>query len=96
MFYKIEISKTVEDDIFDLTDYIYRFTFDKILAKQIYDELYRKIFSLDFLPNRHEEYLWEYRRIIVKWSYKIIYRVDEENKKVIVIRVIRGEQNKSL
>jgi len=41
----------------------------------------------------YQEYLWEYRRVIVKWSYKIIYKIDEENKKVIVVRVIRAEKN---
>ena len=96
MFYDIEIPRIVEDDIFDLTDYIYRFTFDKNVAKEIYDELYKNIFTLDFLPNRYEKYLWEYRRIIVKWSYKIIYRVDEEKSKVIIIRVLRVEQQKNI
>ena len=57
MFYDIEIPRIVEDDIFDLTDYIYRFTFDKNVAKEIYDELYKNIFTLDFLPNRYEKYL---------------------------------------
>lgn len=92
MFYKIEIPNLVHRDIEELSDYIFRFSFDINISKKVYDNLYKSIFSLDFMPNRFEKYIWEYRRIIVNWSYKILYRVDEENKKVIIIRVIRTEQ----
>ena len=92
MIYNIEISDNVRADINDLTDYIYRTSFSKIIAKKIHDELYRVIFSLNFMPEMYQKYLWEYRRVIVKWSYKIIYKIDEKNKKVIVVRVIRAER----
>jgi len=92
MFYKVVIRDQVHDDIDELTEYIYRFSFDINVAKKIYNELYKVIFSLDFLPFRFEKYIWEYRRIIIKWSYKIFYRVDDAQKKVIIIRVTRTEQ----
>lgn len=93
MFYKIEIPNIVKNDIYNLSDYIYRFSFSKQIANKVYNDLYSAIFSLNFLPNRFEKSIWEYRRIIVDWNYKIFYRVDEENKKVIIIRVFRSEQN---
>jgi len=93
MFYNVDIRDAVFDDIFDLSEYVYRFSFSKEIAKNIYDDLYKAIFSLEFLPNRHEIHIWEYRRIIVKWNYKIIYKVEKNNKRVIVIRVFRTEQN---
>ena len=92
----MKIPKTVEDNINELVDYIYRFSFSIEITKNIYNELYKAIFSLNFLPNRYEKHIWEYRRIIVKWSYKIFYKVDENNKKVIIIRVIRTEQEKEI
>lgn len=92
MFYDIEIPECVENDIAQLSDYIYRFSFSKEISKQVYNELYKTIFSLEFLPYRFEIYAWDYRRVIVKWSYKIFYRIDEHNKKVIIIRVLRTEQ----
>lgn len=95
MFYKIEIPKVVENDISELSDYIYRFSYDKEIARKVYDELYKSIFSLDFLPNRYQKYIWEYRRIIVKWSYKIYYKIDEINSKVIIIRILRSEQEET-
>jgi hypothetical protein len=57
MFYKIEIPNIVKNDIFELSDYIYRMSFDSFVSKKIYDDLYKAIFSLDFLPNRHEKYI---------------------------------------
>lgn len=93
MLYEIEIPNIVHNNISELTDYIYRFSFDLNISRKIYDELYKSIFSLNFLPNRYEKYIWEYRRVIVKWSYRVIYRVDEENMKVIIIRIFRTEQN---
>lgn len=93
MFYKIVIRDVVHIDINELSDYIYRFSFNQEIAKKIYDDLYKAIFSLEFLPYRFEKYIWEYRRIIVQWSYKIFYKIDEENKKVIITRVIRTEQD---
>jgi len=96
MFYKIEIPNIVHNDIIELTDYVLRFSFSKEVAKKIYDNVYSSIFSLDFLPNRYEIYFWEYRRIILNWSYKIIYKVDEKEKKVIIIRVFRVERNQDI
>ena len=96
MFYKIVIRDAVHDDINELSEYIFRFSFDINVSKKVYDNLYKAIFSLDFLPNRYEKYIWEYRRIIVNGSYKILYRVDEENQKVVIIRVIRSEQEENI
>lgn len=96
MFYKIEIPQIVHNDINNLSDYIFRFSFSKEIAKKVFDNLYSSIFSLDFMPNRYETYFWEYRRIIVNWSYKIIYKVDEKEKKVIIIRVFRVERMQDL
>lgn len=52
MFYKIEIPNIVKNDINELSDYIFRFSFSYEIAKKVYDDLYSTIFSLDFLPNR--------------------------------------------
>jgi len=92
MIYNVVIRDAVHDDIRELTDYIYRFSYDITISQKIYDDLYKAIFSLNFLPNRYEKYIWEYRRVIVQWSYKVIYKIEEQDKKVIIIRVLRSEQ----
>jgi len=37
--------------------------------------------------------LWDYRVALVKKTYIIFYRIEEEQKKVIIVRVIKTDQN---
>jgi hypothetical protein len=57
MFYKIEIPVIVEKDIEELTEYIFRFSYDKEISMKIYNELYKAIFSLEFMPRRYMKYI---------------------------------------
>jgi plasmid stabilization system protein ParE len=91
--YYIEISPDVDNDIIELTDYIYRMSFSENIAWNLYNELYAKIYSLSFMPEMYQKVLWEYRVALVKKTYRIFYRVEEENKKVIIVRIIRTDQN---
>ena len=91
--YYIDISPDVDEDIFELTDYIFRFSFSKEIAQKIYNEIYSKIYSLNFMPHMYQKVLWEYRVALVKKTYRIFYKIEEENKKVIIVRVIRTDQN---
>jgi len=94
MIYKIEISDLVYSDIKELTDYVYNNSYSRVLSDKLADDLFKAIFSLNFMPEMYQKYIWEYRRLIVKWSFKIIYKIDKENKKVIIMRVIRAERRK--
>ncbi|MDQ7008777.1 MAG: type II toxin-antitoxin system RelE/ParE family toxin [Candidatus Gracilibacteria bacterium] len=93
MFYNIELKDQAKKDIFELTDYIFRFSFSKDISDKIYDEIYKKIFSLEFFPEKFQKVLGDYRVALVKKTYRIFYRIEEENKKVIIIRIIRTDQN---
>lgn len=92
MFYQIDIPNIVHNDISEFWEYIYRVSFSKEASKKVINDLYKAIFSLEFLPNRFQKYFWDYRRLIVWNSYKIIYRIDEENKNVVIIRIFRSEK----
>ena len=91
--YKVVIRNEVHDDIYEFADYIFRFSFSKEIAQKIYNEIYSKIYSLNFMPHMYQKVLWEYRVALIKKTYRIFYRVEEENKKVIIVRVIRTDQN---
>jgi len=93
MFYIVELKDEAKNDIFELADYIFRFSFSQNISDKIYDEIYQKVFSLEFMPEMYQKILWEYRVALVKKTYRIFYRVEEENKKVIIVRVIRTDQN---
>lgn len=92
MFYKVEIPEAVKKDIFNISDYIFRFSFSEEISTRVYNDIYKAIFSLDFLPYRYESIFNGFRRMIINWNYKVYYIVEEENKKVIIVRVFRCEQ----
>ena len=93
MIYTVDLKDEAKNDIFELTDYIFRFSFSRNISDKIYDEIYQKIFSLEFMPHMYQKVLWEYRVALVKKTYRIFYRIEEENNKVIIVRVIRTDQN---
>ncbi len=88
MQYTLQIKPQVYEDIFNITDYSFRFSFDKNISEKIKNKILGAIYSLEFFPNRFEIYKEKYRRTIVDGKYKIIYFVDEWTKKVIVLRVL--------
>ena len=93
MIYTVDLKDEAKNDIFELTDYIFRFSFSRNISDKIYDEIYQKIFSLEFMPHMYRKVLWEYRVALVKKTYRIFYRIEEENNKIIIVRVIRTDQN---
>lgn len=93
MFYTVDLKDEAKNDIFELVDYIFRFSFSQKISDKIYDEIYQKVFSLEFMPEMYQKVLWEYRVALVKKTYRIFYRVEEKNKKVIIVRVIKTDQN---
>lgn len=93
MIYQIEIPNKVHNDIFELTDYIFKFSFDAVISKSISDMIYYAITSLRFMPYRFQQVLGDYRVVVVKGSYRVFYKIDETNKKVIITRVLRSEQD---
>ncbi|USN57938.1 MAG: type II toxin-antitoxin system RelE/ParE family toxin [Candidatus Peribacteria bacterium] len=93
MFYIVEIPPSVIKEIDRLSDYVFRFSFSGDIAKKVYDNLFRGIFSLEFMPYRFQQVLGDYRVVVVKGSYRVFYKIDETNKKVIIIRVLRSEQD---
>lgn len=95
-YYQVKIRTAVHNDIEEFSDYIFRHSFNREIASKVSSKIYQTIFSLSFMPYRFEEYLEWYRRVILDWKYKIIYRVEEETKKVIIIRIFRTEFEESV
>lgn len=91
--YNIEILKEVELNLNEIMDYIFRFTFSQESVDKIYKEVITSIYSLQILPYRFIECRNNYRIIIIRKKYRVFYKVDEINKKVIVYRIISSLQN---
>lgn len=91
--YSIDITPKADEDIYEILEYIFMSSFNHGLVNEIRDSIYQKIYSLGFMPQKFQKVLWDYRGVIVKKSYRIFYRIDEKNKLVIIVRVLRSEQN---
>lgn len=90
--YKIELLEETKNDLNVITDYIYRYTFSNEIVDKIYKEIVSSIYSLQIFPYRFKE-INNFRIITIKWKYKVFYKVEENNKKVIIYRIFSSLQN---
>lgn len=89
--YIVRIRNQVHIDIYSHSHSLYQRSLDRELAKDLSKNFYTSIATLAFMPYRFEKQNKHYHRMVVSKKYKIIYRIDEELKKVIVIRIFRVE-----
>ncbi len=79
--YNIEIKKSVLEDLDEISDYIFRFTFSQETSNKIHDEIMWKILSLKVMPYMFPVFEDNFRVMTVKRKYRIFYKVDETKKK---------------
>ena len=91
--YKVEILKEVELSLNEIMDYIFRFTFSQESVDKLYKEVITSIYSLQIFPYRFVEYKNNFRIIIIRKKYRVFYKIDENNKKVTVYRILSSLQN---
>jgi len=72
-----------------------------LAAKKVTDGILNEIAGLSIMPERHglvpeiQNDQIIYRRIL-KWSYKIIFTIDEEALEVLVVDIVHTKQNPKL
>jgi hypothetical protein len=93
MIYEIEIKNLVREKINEISDYIYRFSFSKDIAKNTYNEIYKEIFTLKIFPNRYPCFNSKYRVLTINNNYRVFYKVNETKKVVIVSRIFSSYEN---
>lgn len=91
--YDIVINKEARDDINIIAEYVFKFTFDYYLSEKLVNEIYSIIYTLKIFPNRYKNYKNNIKTVLVRWKYKIFYKVDLENKIVTVYRIFSNLQN---
>ena len=96
--YKILVSETYHKDLKNIIHYILH-NFDvPFTASDLLDKIESTVFSLSTMPHRYrlvdDSYLRnkEFRKCLVK-NYIIFYKVHEENKTVMVHRILHARQN---
>lgn len=95
--YRVIITPEARDDLKREIDFIRR-KWSAARAGNVQNDLLDEIDKLDTFPNRHPEHqgLTNQRhtyRFVPKWSYLIIYRVEEDLKRVRVVSIFSTAQN---
>ena len=90
--YEVLISKKALNDIDDIYSYISFEILEPQIAKNQVERIWSTIFSLSTFPNSHQNRLvgrysgGTYKQATVD-NYIIIFKVDENNKRVLVITI---------
>ena len=95
--YKILVSETYHKDLKDIIHYIYHNLDAPITASTLLDEIESTVSTLSTMPLRYglvdDAYLRrkEFRKCLVK-NYIIFYKVNKENKTVMIHRILHARQ----
>jgi len=91
--YNLEIKDNVHEFIWELWEYIFRYSFSIDVSKKLMDHIYKEIFSLKIFPNRFPKFNDKYRVLTIDKKYRVFYIVDEKNEKVIISRIFASVEN---
>ncbi len=98
MTYKIVVSKKAAEDIEDIVYYIVSELSNPGAAKAFLDDIeksYNNIIEKPAIYSLCNDYRLRndgYRKIVIK-NYLILYRINEDGKTVIIVRVVYGFRN---
>jgi len=90
--YKIIFSEISKNDLNNISDIIFRFTFSKNITDNIYQKIITKIYSLQLFPYICTSYK-EYRIMLINKKYKVFYKVDENKKIIKIYRILFSSSN---
>ena len=96
--YTIKMTPKAVDDLDNIYKYISEGLFAKFSATDILERIEKEIMRLRKFPFScnyvADEYLRNkgYRKLIID-NYIVFYLIEEENKQVIIMRVLYGKQN---
>lgn len=96
--YTIKMTPKAVDDLDNIYKYISEELFAKFSATDILERIEKEIMRLRKFPFScnyvADEYLRNkgYRKLIID-NYIVFYLIEEENKQVIIMRVLYGKQN---
>lgn len=89
--FKIVVSDKAERDLRNINDHIANFINVQMVAEDQLKRITRAISSLSTFPMRHKLYapeIYSDLRVFPVDNYLIFYRVNENNKTVIIVRVL--------
>ena len=96
--YQIIITKRAKQELREIYEYISKLLKEEKTAMDLINKIKKSLLQLEYIPNGfsiidyYEKSNCSYRRLVIN-NYIVIYRVDKENKKVYVVRIIYGGKN---
>ena len=98
MAYKVSISEQAGKDLNDIYSYIYYDLKSKISADRIVQRLHNAMVGLSEMPKRFHVYSqepWFSREVrsVPVGNYSVFYFVNDDEKDVLVIRIVYGKRN---
>lgn len=96
--YEVILTDRAREELKDIYNYISKSLMAIKAAENFIDKIEREILILEDMPKSCsiiEEYKFrknKYRKLLIN-NYVAIYRIDEENRKVYIIRIVYGGRN---
>lgn len=95
--YRIVISQRADDSLRSITQYLIA-TASETIAEKVRSGIMEEIRKLSGMPSKNpplqlnSDLLITYRRVL-KWSYRIIYTIEEEDLIVIIVEIDHASRN---
>lgn len=91
--YQIELTPAAELDLLDIVEYLLE-EVSLNVAEHVNDGILTTIETLEILPHRNPKLDFSPKhRFIIKWSYKIVYTIVEEDSTVLVVGIEHTSRN---
>ncbi|MFW6306292.1 MAG: type II toxin-antitoxin system RelE/ParE family toxin [Bacillota bacterium] len=96
--YDINITKPAEKDLYEIARYIANELLDYDKAAEVVDKIANEIYKLEEMPYRNhivddERLASERIRKFIIDNYIVFYVIDEEKKKVTIVRILYNRRN---
>ena len=91
--HKVIIPDNIIEDLKEIKEYIFRFSFSLSIANNIINEIMTKILWLKIFPNMYPVFEWDLRVMTVRDKYRIFYKVDELNRTVTILYIFWTAEN---
>jgi len=95
--YKVYTDEKAVQSLDEITDY-YRLNASDAVADKVYFGIIDVIESLSSMPSMHPIDRFastdkKEHRVVIKWKYRIVFHIHEEDKSVEVIDIVHGSRD---
>ena len=91
--YKIDLKISAKEDLKEIKEYIFRFSFSLNTANKIYNEIMAHILNLKIMPYMYPVFKEDLRVMTVRKKYRVFYKVFENTKKVQIFYIFWTEED---